>query len=55
VSLNEVFVLTLNAGTEEYVLLRSNDYRALSYCAAWISGNGCVPINFLMVRFDIHL
>lgn len=23
--------------------------RALSYCAAWISGNGCVPINFLMV------
>ena len=23
--------------------------RALSYCAAWISGNGCVPINHLMV------
>lgn len=21
---------------------------ALSYCAAWISGNGCVPINHLM-------
>ena len=21
---------------------------ALSYCAAWISGNGCVPINGLM-------
>jgi hypothetical protein len=27
--------------------------RALSYCAAWISGNGCVPINFLMVRRDL--
>jgi len=27
-----------------YLLTRS----ALSYCAAWISGNGCVPINNLM-------
>jgi malate synthase len=28
--------------------VRENISAALSYCAAWISGNGCVPINFLM-------
>lgn len=28
--------------------LRDNVSAALSYCAAWISGNGCVPINHLM-------
>ncbi|WVQ82824.1 malate synthase A [Cryptococcus sp. DSM 104549] len=28
--------------------VRDNVSAALSYCAAWISGNGCVPINFLM-------
>lgn len=28
--------------------VRDNISAALSYCAAWISGNGCVPINFLM-------
>lgn len=28
--------------------VRGNISAALSYCAAWISGNGCVPINFLM-------
>ncbi|WVN87616.1 malate synthase A [Cryptococcus depauperatus CBS 7841] len=28
--------------------LRDNVGAALSYCAAWISGNGCVPINHLM-------
>jgi malate synthase len=22
--------------------------RLLSYCSAWITGNGCVPINYLM-------
>jgi malate synthase len=32
--------------TEEGV--KSNVSAALSYCAAWISGNGCVPINHLM-------
>ena len=21
---------------------------ALAYCAAWIGGNGCIPLNFLM-------
>lgn len=29
--------------------VRDNISAALSYCAAWISGNGCVPINHLMV------
>lgn len=29
--------------------IRDNISAALSYCAAWISGNGCVPINNLMV------
>lgn len=28
--------------------VRENVSAALSYCAAWISGNGCVPINGLM-------
>ncbi|WVR03111.1 malate synthase A [Kwoniella sp. DSM 27419] len=28
--------------------VRDNVSAALSYCAAWISGNGCVPINHLM-------
>ncbi len=28
--------------------VRDNVSAALSYCAAWISGNGCVPINNLM-------
>ncbi|WVF66786.1 malate synthase A [Kwoniella sp. CBS 6097] len=28
--------------------VRDNVSAALSYCAAWISGNGCVPINYLM-------
>ncbi|KAL1405340.1 Malate synthase, glyoxysomal [Vanrija albida] len=28
--------------------VRENISAALSYCAAWISGNGCVPINWLM-------
>lgn len=28
--------------------VRENIAAALSYCAAWISGNGCVPINNLM-------
>jgi malate synthase len=28
--------------------VRENVSAALSYCAAWISGNGCVPINNLM-------
>ncbi|KAK4685891.1 malate synthase, partial [Tremellales sp. Uapishka_1] len=28
--------------------VRDNIAAALSYCAAWISGNGCVPINYLM-------
>ncbi|KAG8947922.1 hypothetical protein FRC04_010118 [Tulasnella sp. 424] len=32
--------------TEEGV--RGNVEAALSYCAAWLSGNGCVPINHLM-------
>lgn len=32
--------------TEEGV--KSNVSAALAYCAAWISGNGCIPINFLM-------
>ncbi len=27
---------------------RAHTPSALSYCAAWISGNGCVPINHLM-------
>jgi len=32
--------------TEEGVV--NNVEALLSYCSAWISGNGCVPINFLM-------
>ncbi|KAG8926311.1 hypothetical protein FRC02_008977 [Tulasnella sp. 418] len=32
--------------TEEGV--KGNVSAALSYCAAWVSGNGCVPINHLM-------
>ncbi|KAF8306036.1 malate synthase [Clavulina sp. PMI_390] len=28
--------------------VRGNVSAALSYCAAWVSGNGCVPINHLM-------
>jgi len=28
--------------------VKSNVEALLSYCSAWISGNGCVPINFLM-------
>ncbi|KZW03266.1 putative malate synthase, glyoxisomal [Exidia glandulosa HHB12029] len=28
--------------------IKSNVSAALAYCAAWISGNGCIPINFLM-------
>lgn len=28
--------------------VRENISAALSYCAAWVSGNGCVPINNLM-------
>ncbi|CCA66631.1 probable malate synthase, glyoxisomal [Serendipita indica DSM 11827] len=28
--------------------VKSNASAALAYCAAWISGNGCIPLNFLM-------
>jgi len=28
--------------------VKNNVEAALSYCAAWLSGNGCVPINHLM-------
>ncbi len=28
--------------------VKGNVEAALSYCAAWLSGNGCVPINYLM-------
>ena len=28
--------------------VKGNVSAALSYCAAWVSGNGCVPINHLM-------
>lgn len=28
--------------------VRSNASAALAYCAAWIGGNGCIPLNFLM-------
>ncbi|KZT43453.1 malate synthase [Sistotremastrum suecicum HHB10207 ss-3] len=28
--------------------IKSNVEALLSYCSAWVSGNGCVPINFLM-------
>ena len=32
--------------TEEGV--RANVETALSYCAAWLGGNGCIPLNWLM-------
>lgn len=32
--------------TEEGI--RSNVSVALAYCGAWIGGNGCIPINYLM-------
>ena len=32
--------------TEEGV--RSNVSVALAYCGAWIGGNGCIPVNYLM-------
>jgi malate synthase len=28
--------------------VKANVEAALAYCAAWVSGNGCVPINYLM-------
>ncbi|TDL26067.1 malate synthase [Rickenella mellea] len=28
--------------------VRSNVSAALAYCSGWISGNGCIPLNFLM-------
>ncbi|KAG8783368.1 hypothetical protein FRC15_005306 [Serendipita sp. 397] len=28
--------------------VKGNASAALAYCAAWISGNGCIPLNFLM-------
>jgi malate synthase len=28
--------------------VQANVEAALAYCAAWVSGNGCVPINYLM-------
>ena len=32
----------------ERKLMLSSLFSALSYCAAWVSGNGCIPINNLM-------
>lgn len=32
--------------TEEGV--RANVATALAYCAAWLGGNGCIPLNWLM-------
>jgi len=47
VSSGDLLRIDLKGGvTEEGVV--SNVEALLSYCAAWISGNGCVPINFLM-------
>jgi len=47
VSSGDLLKIDLKGGvTEEGVV--SNVEALLSYCAAWISGNGCVPINFLM-------
>ncbi|KAF8584820.1 malate synthase [Ramaria rubella] len=28
--------------------VKSNVSAALAYCAAWIAGNGCIPLNYLM-------
>lgn len=28
--------------------VKSNVSAALAYCSGWISGNGCIPLNFLM-------
>lgn len=28
--------------------IKSNVSAALAYCTGWISGNGCIPLNFLM-------
>lgn len=28
--------------------IRSNISVALAYCGAWIGGNGCIPVNYLM-------
>jgi malate synthase len=28
--------------------IRSNVSVALAYCGAWIGGNGCIPVNYLM-------
>jgi len=47
VTSQDLLHINLKGGvTEEGVV--SNVEALLSYCAAWISGNGCVPINFLM-------
>ncbi|CAE7102712.1 unnamed protein product [Rhizoctonia solani] len=35
-------------GTITAAGVKANVEAALAYCAAWVSGNGCVPINYLM-------
>lgn len=35
-------------GGTTYEGVRSNVETCLAYCAAWIGGNGCIPLNYLM-------
>jgi malate synthase len=48
VSVTEADLLAIPDGTITEGGLRNNVSVALQYLAAWLSGNGCVPINNLM-------